>query len=113
MKEIITFPRNSSSIADIDSFVYLFISCVKEVIDQQVPLSKPAPFRILRLSEEVEQLVEEARRAFRRHRRSPSEFAWQEYLEANKIKGAAPSKAKRKCFEGAIENVCKESGKNF
>jgi hypothetical protein len=57
--------------------------------------------------------VEEARRAFSRHRRNPSEQAWQEYLEANKAKGAAISKAKRRCFEKAIEKASKEGGKSF
>jgi hypothetical protein len=57
--------------------------------------------------------VEEARRAFRRRRRNPTELAWQEYLEANKAKGAAIRQAKRKCFEEAIENACKEVGKSF
>ncbi len=57
--------------------------------------------------------MEEARRAFRRHRRNPSELAWQEYLEANRAKRAAISKAKRWCFEDVIENACKEGGKSF
>jgi hypothetical protein len=57
--------------------------------------------------------VEEARSAFRRHRRNPIELSRQEYLEANTFKGAASSKAKRWCFERVIENACKEGGKNF
>jgi hypothetical protein len=57
--------------------------------------------------------VEEARRPFRRHRRNPTELAWQEYLEANKVKGAAIRQAKRKSFEEAIESACKEGEKSF
>ncbi len=43
-----------------------------------------------------------------RHRRNPTELAWQEYLEANRAKGAAIRQARRQCFEEAIENACKE-----
>jgi hypothetical protein len=39
--------------------------------------------------------VEEARRAFRRHRRNSIELAWQESLEANKAKGAAIRQVKK------------------
>ncbi len=112
-KEIGTFPRNFSCIPDIDFSVNFLISWMKEVIDQHVPLSKPAPFRVPWWSQEIGELVEDARRAFRRHRRNPNELARQEYLEANKAKGAAIRQAKRKCFEEAIENVCKEGGKSF
>ncbi len=112
-REISTFPRNFTSIADIDSSVGFLISWMKEVIDQHVPMSKPAPFCVPRWSEEIKELVVEARRAFRRHRRNPSELAWQEYLEANKAKGAAISRAKRRCFEEAIEKACKEGGKSI
>ncbi len=86
---------------------------MKEVIDKNVPLSKPAPFRVPWWSEEIGELVEEARRAFRRHRRNPTELAWQEYLEANRAKGAAIRQAKRQCFEEAIVKACKEGGKSF
>ncbi len=57
--------------------------------------------------------MEDARRAFRRHRRNPTELAQQEYLEAHKAKGAAIRQAKRKCFEEAIEYAFKEEGKSF
>ncbi len=80
------------------------------MIDQHVPLSKPALFWVTWWSEEIGKLVEKARRACRRHRRNPSEITWQEYLEANWAKGAAISKDKRQCFEGAIENASKEGG---
>ncbi len=83
------------------------------MVDQHVPLSKPAPFCIPWWSEEIGELVEEARRAFRRHSRNPTELAQQEYLEANRAKGAAIRQAKRQCFEEAIENACKEGGKGF
>jgi hypothetical protein len=46
-KETSTFPRNLSSIPDIDFSVDFMISWMKEVINQHVPLSKPAPFRVL------------------------------------------------------------------
>jgi hypothetical protein len=113
VEEISTFPRNFLSIFDSDFSVDFMISWMKEVIDQHVPLSKPVTFRVPLWSEEIGELVEEARRAFWRHRRNPSHLAWQEYLEANRAKGAAISKAKRQCFEGAIEKVCKEGGKRF
>jgi preprotein translocase subunit Sss1 len=58
-------------------------------------MSKAAPICIHWWSEEIGELVEEARRAFRRCRRNPTELAWQEYLEANRAKRAAISKAKR------------------
>jgi hypothetical protein len=83
---------------------------MKVLVDKHVPLSKPAPFRVPWWSEEIGELVEEAGRAFRRHRRNPTELAWQEYLEANRAKGAAIRKATRQCFEEAIENACKEGG---
>jgi hypothetical protein len=86
---------------------------MKEVIDQHVPLSKPAPFRVPWWSEEIGRLVEEARRAFRRRRRNPTELAWQEYLEAKRAKGAAIRQENRQCFEEVIQNVCKEGGKSF
>ncbi len=57
--------------------------------------------------------MEEARRAFKRHRRNPKELAGQEYLEANRAKGAAIREAKGQCFEEAIGNACKEGGKSF
>ncbi len=57
--------------------------------------------------------MEDARRAHRRHRRNPHELAWQEYLEANKAKGAAISKAKKQCFEEVIEKESKEEGKSL
>jgi hypothetical protein len=60
------------------------------------------------LSEEIEELVAEGRRAFRMHMRNSTELACQEYLEANHAKRAAISKAKRQCFEGVIANACKE-----
>ncbi len=83
------------------------------MIDKHVPLSKPAPFRVPWWSKEIGKLVEEARRAFKRHRRNPTELARQEYLEANRAKGAAIRQAKRQCYEEAIENACKEGGKSF
>ncbi len=81
---------------------------MKEVIDQHVTLLKPAPFRVPWWSEEIGRLVEEARRAFMRHRRNPTKLAWQEYLEANRAKGAVIRQAKRQCFEEATENACKK-----
>jgi hypothetical protein len=57
--------------------------------------------------------VEEARRALRRHKRNPSELAWQDYLAACKAKRAAISKAKRLNFEEAIENASKEGGRSY
>jgi hypothetical protein len=57
--------------------------------------------------------VEEARRALRHHRRNLSDLSWQQYIDANKAKRAAISKAKRRCFEEAIENTSKEGGKSF
>jgi hypothetical protein len=86
---------------------------MKELIDNHVHLSKPAPFLVPWWFEEIGELVEGARRTFRRHRRNLSELAWQEYLEAIRAKGAAISKAKWRCFEEAIENVCKKGGKSF
>ncbi len=106
-KEISTFPLNFSSISDIDFSVNFLISWMKEVIDKHVPLSKPALFRILWWSKEIGRLVDEARRAFRRHRRNPTEFALWGYIEANKAKRAAIRQVKRKSFEEAIENACK------
>jgi hypothetical protein len=93
--EICTFPENFSCISDIDSSIDFLISWMKAVIDKHVPLSKPAPFRVPWLSEEIGELVEEARRAFKRHRRNPTELARQVYLETNKAKGAAIRQAKR------------------
>ncbi len=57
--------------------------------------------------------MEEAERALRQHRRNLSELSWQQYLETNKAKEAAISKAKRWSFEEAIENASKEGGKSF
>jgi hypothetical protein len=57
--------------------------------------------------------VEEARRAFRRHRRNPIELAWQEYLEANRAKGAAIREPTNQFFEEAIKKECKEGGKSL
>ncbi len=74
-KEISTFPRNLSCISVIDFSVNFLISWMKEVIDQHVPLSKPAPFCVPWWSQKIGSLVEEARRAFRRHRRNPTELA--------------------------------------
>jgi hypothetical protein len=48
---------------------------MKEEIDQHIPLSKLAPFCVPWLSQEIGRLVEEARRAFRRHRKNPTELA--------------------------------------
>ncbi len=86
---------------------------MKKVIDKHVPLSKPAPLRIPWWLKEIEELVEEARTAFRRHERNPTELAWHEYFEANRAKGAAIRQAKRQCFEEAIKNACKEGGNSF
>jgi hypothetical protein len=86
---------------------------MKRVVDEHVSKSEPAKFRVPWWSEEIGKLVEEARRALRRHRRNPSELAWQEYIEACKAKRAAISKAKRQSFDEAIENESKEGGKSF
>jgi hypothetical protein len=109
-KEINSFPHIFSSVSDIDFSIDFLISWMKELIDQHVPMSKPAPFCVPWLSETIGELVKEARSALRRHRRNPSELTWQEYLEANKAKRAAISKAKRWSFEEAIENASKEGG---
>ncbi len=83
------------------------------MIDQHVPMSKPAPFRVPWWFETIGELVEEVRMALRRHRRNASELTWQEYLEANKANRAAISNAKRRSFEEAIKNASKEGGKSF
>jgi predicted nucleic acid-binding Zn ribbon protein len=64
-------------------------------------------------SEEIGEVVEETIRAFRRHRMNPSELAWQDYVEANRAKGAAIRQAKRQCSKEVIEIACKEGGKSF
>ncbi len=111
--EINSFPCTFSSISDIDFSIDCLISRMKRVVDEHVPMSKPAKVRVPWWSEAIRNLVDEARRALRRHRRNPSELAWQEYLEACKAKTAAISKAKRKSFEEVIENASKEGGKSF
>ncbi len=76
----------SLQFSDIDFEIDFLLSWMKRVTDEHVPMSKPANFRVPWWSEEIGKLVEEARRAMRRHRRNPSELAWQQYLEACKAK---------------------------
>jgi hypothetical protein len=86
---------------------------MKDVIDKQVPLSKLALFCVPWWSEEIGELVEEARRALGKHIRNPTELTWLKYHKANRAKGAATRQAKRQCFERAIEIACKEECKSF
>ncbi len=85
----------------------------KERIDKRVPLSKSAPIHVLWWFEEIGHLVEKARRALRRHRSNHTKLAWQEYLEANRVKGGAIRQATRQYFERAIDNACKNGRKTF
>jgi hypothetical protein len=48
---------------------------MKEVNNRHVLLSRLAPYCVTWWSEEIGELVEEARRAFKRHRRHPTELA--------------------------------------
>jgi hypothetical protein len=112
-KEICTFPKNISCISEINCLVDYLISWIKEVIDKHVPLTKLVTSCVPWQSEQKGGLAEKARRALGRHRWNPTELSWQQYLEANRAKGAAIRKAKRQCFEEAIEKACKQGGKSF
>jgi hypothetical protein len=76
-------------------------------------LSKPAQSCILWWSEEIQELVEEVRRAFRRNKIYPSQPAEQKYVKAIRAKGTAISTAKRHWFLEAIQKVCKEEATSF
>jgi hypothetical protein len=52
--------------------------------------------------------VEEARRAFRKHRRNPSEQAWQEYLEANKAREQLSGKHRENIFKTQMKRRIKK-----
>jgi hypothetical protein len=82
VKEISSVPRKFSCVSDIDFSVNFLISWIKEVTQKHFPLPRQASFCIPWWSQEIGVLVEEARRAFMRHRRNPIELAWQKYLEA-------------------------------
>jgi hypothetical protein len=110
-KEICTFPRNFSCHSDIDFSTDFLISWMKEVIDKHVTLSKPAPFRVPRWSEEIGELVEEARRAFRRHRGTPTELAWQEYLEANRAKELLSGKQRGSALKKQLKKRARKEEK--
>ncbi len=112
-KEITLFPCNFSSISDVNFSIDLLISWMKRVIAEHVPKLKPVPFCVPWWSEKIGELVEEARRALRHHRRNLSYLSWLQYLDANKAKGTTISKAKRCCFEEAIENASNAQGKSL
>jgi hypothetical protein len=57
-----------------------------EVTGKHVPLSKPAPFWVPWWSEGNGELVEEARKAFKRHWSNQTELTSKEYAEANRAK---------------------------
>ncbi len=65
------------------------MSWIKEAVAQHIPLSKPAPFPVRWWSNELMQLVMNARRARNDHRRGPSSEAWRAYLDELSAKWAA------------------------
>jgi hypothetical protein len=74
---------------------------------QFIPLSKPTPFCVPWWSSQLTQLVRNARRARREHRRRPCAEAWRVYLEALSAKGLAIQKAKALHFKQAVANAAR------
>ncbi len=100
--ELNLFIKHIQSCADIDAEVEKLVKWIKKAVAQHVPLSKPAPFSVPWWVSELTQLVRNARRARREHRRWPSADAWRAYLEELSAKGAAIRKAKAVHFKLAL-----------
>ncbi len=81
---------------------------MKDVTDKHVPISKPVTFCVLWWFDEIVEIVKEARRSFRRHRKNLFELARHESPSAKMVKRAAIRQAKKQCFKEANKNLCKK-----
>ncbi len=68
-KKLDLFPKHFDNCDDIDTGVDSLVRRIKEAVAQHIPLSKPASFSIPWWSSELTQLVINARRVRREHRR--------------------------------------------
>ncbi len=100
-------PRNYKICDDIDAGVERLVRWIKEAVAQHIPLSKPVSFSVPWWSSELTQLVRNARRARKWHKRHPCAEAWRVYLEALIAKGAAIRKAKAAHFKQAVAEAAR------
>ncbi len=108
-RELDLMPRDYDNCKDIDEGGERLIRWLKEAVAQHIPLSKPVSFSVPWWSSELTQLVRNARRARRWHKRRPSAEAWREYLKATNVKREAIKKAKAAGFKKAVADTARKS----
>ncbi len=104
-RELEFFPRHFQNCGDILAGVDLGVMLVKKAMALRIPLSKLMFYFVSLWSNELTQLVRDASRVRKLHRRLPSAETWRAYLKALSAKGAGNRKAKAVHIKQAVADA--------